>query len=298
MKSRLDHVTSEYLGDGRNGKKRGSATMCQHNTKASRAAAAAVLLVLLLAPPASLEGQEPKLTAAELVAKHLAAMGPAELRSAAKSRIAEGPVQMRILLGGSATAWGQAGLVSEGRKALVSLRFTHPDYAGEHMVFDGETFHISRANPVSRSGFGEFVYRYNHILREGLVGGVLSTAWPLLDVDGKRPRLQYEGLKRMDGEPLHKLTYSARKGSGDVKIDLYFEPETFRHVRSVYVLIIHARLGRTALESVREQETRLTLEERFSDFHVVDGLTLPTHWKDSIYGRTQFDNAVGVGCRV
>ena len=252
--------------------------MRKHNIQASRAGAAVVFLVLLAAI-ASLEGQEPKLTPAELVAKHLESIGPAEARSAAKSRIAEGTVQMRILLGGSATAWGQAGLISEGRKVLLSLRFTHPDYAGEHMVFDGEKFQVGRANPVSRSGFGEFIHRYNQILREGLVGGVLSTGWPLLDVEGNRPRLLYEGLKKMDGEPLHELTYSARKGGGEVKIHLYFEPETFRHVRSVYVLIIHAQMGRTAVESISQRETRLTLEERFSEFQVVDGLTLPTHWK-------------------
>jgi len=252
--------------------------MREHNSQASRAAAAAVFLVLL-APIASLEGQGPKLTPAELVAKHLESIGPAEARSAAKSRIAEGTVQMRILLGGAATAWGQAGLISEGRKVLLSLRFTHPDYAGEHMVFDGEKFQVGRANPVSRSGFGEFIHRYNQILREGLVGGVLSTGWPLLDVEGNRPRLLYEGLKKMDGEPLHELTYSARKGGGEVKIHLYLEPETFRHVRSVYVLIIHAQMGRTAVESISQRETRLTLEERFSEFQVVDGLTLPTHWK-------------------
>ena len=252
--------------------------MRKHNIQASRAGAAVVFLVLLAAI-ASLEGQEPKLTPAELVAKHLESIGPAEARSAAKSRIAEGTVQMRILLGGAATAWGQAGLISEGRKVLLSLRFTHPDYAGEHMVFDGEKFQVGRANPVSRSGFGEFIHRYNQILREGLVGGVLSTGWPLLDVEGNRPRLLYEGLKKMDGEPLHELTYSARKGGGEVKIHLYFEPETFRHVRSVYVLIIHAQMGRTAVESISQRETRLTLEERFSEFQVVDGLTLPTHWK-------------------
>jgi hypothetical protein len=116
-------------------------------------------------------------------------------------------------------------------------------------------------------------------LKEGLLGGVLSTAWPLLNPEQSGSQLRYEGLKRLDGVLLHRMAYRTRARGGDLKIDLYFEPETFRHVRSIYVLIIHAGLGPSALDSVRAKETRFTLDEKFSEFKTADeGITLPTRW--------------------
>jgi len=36
-------------------------------------------------------------------------------------------------------------------------------------------------------------------LREGLLGGVLSAAWPLLRLAQQNPKLEYRGLKKMEG---------------------------------------------------------------------------------------------------
>jgi hypothetical protein len=243
-----------------------------------RKAASAVGLALM-ALGATSAAKEPKLGVKEVLSKHLASLGSAQVASHPKTRIVEGPVQMKILVGGSASAAGEATLTSEGEKVELSFKFSHPDYAGERMVFDGKDFAVSRANPTSRSGFGEFVYRYNPILKEGLLGGVLSTAWPLLNPEQSGSQLRYEGLKRLDGVLLHRMAYRTRARGGDLKIDLYFEPETFRHVRSIYVLVIHAGLGPSALDSVRAKETRLTLDEKFSEFKTADeGITLPTRW--------------------
>jgi len=115
------------------------------------------------------------------------------------------------------------------------------------------------------------------IVRDGLFGGVLSTAWPLLDMGDRKPRLIVDGLRKVDGRQLYQVRYQPAKRSEAV-INLYFEPETFHHVKTVYSTSVGNNVGATITESSKLQPERTTLEERFSDFKTADGITLPTHW--------------------
>jgi len=78
-------------------------------------------------------------------------------------------------------------------------------------------------------GAGWSPLRQPDILREGLFGGTISTAWPLLDLK-PAGEAKYEGVKKIDGRELHDLTYVPNKSSSgsDLTIHLYFEPDTFR----------------------------------------------------------------------
>jgi hypothetical protein len=78
------------------------------------------------------------------------------------------------------------------------------------------------------SSFGEFVHSQDQIVREGLLGGSLSTAWALLNLDHNQPKLTYEGLKKVDGRQFHDLRYRCKRND-DMNIYLYFDPETYRH---------------------------------------------------------------------
>lgn len=104
--------------------------------------------------------------------------------------------------------------------------------------------------------------------------------WALLDVAGRQPKLSYEGTKKIEGKQLHELEYRARK-DGDIRVTLYFDPETFRHVYSSY------RAVRPAFMSDMPSQTPIrntiyTLSEQFGDFRTVDNLTLPHSWKMSL----------------
>ena len=68
------------------------------------------------------------------------------------------------------------------------------------------------------------------------------------------------------------------KGGRDFTINLYFDPQTFYHIASIYKLRISARMGRSPEASARQRETRLTLEEWFDDFQTRQGLELPSRW--------------------
>jgi hypothetical protein len=214
----------------------------------------------------------------ELLARHLDSIGSAAARAAVKDRVVQGGASYRILVGGGGKGEGKTGFVSEGHKLHFLLKLPYLEYRGESIVFNGEAVGVAFANSnQSRSPFANFISTQDVILRDGLLGGVLSTAWPLLNMGDRKPQLIVEGLKKVDGRQLYQVRYQPAKHTEAV-INLFFEPETFRHVKTVYATSVANNVGATITESSKLLPERTTLEERFSDFKTVDGLTLPTHW--------------------
>jgi hypothetical protein len=91
---------------------------------------------------------------------------------------------------------------------------------------------------------------------------------------------------------LHVVTYHPSKNTG-FEITLYFDPQTLRHVRTIYVETKEAGLAATPLRpGTRPRYGRVShdlgsaltgptwwrIEEQFGNFVTVDGLTLPTHY--------------------
>lgn len=198
---------------------------------------------------------------------------------------------------------GKAVLVSEGRKFQYMTKYPNTEYHGERIIFDGDRETIAAATShQNRSIFGEFLRTQDAPIREGLLGGVLSTSWPLLNLDDRKAKLSFEGIKKIDGQNLIDMRYKPKKNS-DLDIHLYFDPETYHHVRTVYTLsqragiaqagnagipipgkgdtdASSAPLTRDTAETVsaRQSETRYRLEEKFSDFATADGITLPKRY--------------------
>lgn len=221
-----------------------------------------------------------------MVEHHLASIGSFEARANLKSRILKGQGFLRILLGGSGGLSGVVTHISEGTKNSFFFEVENPNYRGEQIIFDGEEVWVTSALPGQRrSNIGEFVYTHNQILREGLLGGTIATGWALLAIDSRGTKLKYRGVKKVNERKLHRLEYRTRRRGGDLHIDLYFEPETFRHVQTTYRLTISAQMGATPEESPRQQRTHYLLEEIFDEFQEVDGLTLPARWRIR-YSRT------------
>jgi hypothetical protein len=144
-------------------------------------------------------------------------------------------------------------------------------------VRDDKRTSVAPVVPGRWTEFGDFIKTHNEILTEGLWGGALSTDWALSHLDERRAKLQDRGVKKVDGVELHRIDYFPKKGS-DLEIQLYFEPDTFRHVMTVYLMTITAHSGRTVNESKNEKEMHYRLEERFGDFKGIDNLTLPARW--------------------
>lgn len=228
-----------------------------------------------------------KIAPADLVAKHLDSIGTPVARARSRGTRIKGNAEVTVKLCGEGQVEGEVLLGSQGPVNLINLKFNTPAYPLESLVFDGKNFSASQFKPGSRTCLAQFFLTNDTIFKEGLVGGALTESWPLLNLADKNPKLEYAGLKKIGNRELHALKYSPRKGS-DLKIILYFEPDTFRHVRSEYSRTIYAseqrRIGGGGPNLPPEQRqqasaARIDAYEEFEDFKPESGLILPHTYK-------------------
>jgi len=237
---------------------------------------ASVILGVVFAAAIPCAAKEPKPTTDAIISRHLDSIGSADARAAAVSRVSQGKVVFAEIIQHSLRIEGVATLLSQQRKHKCEFQFGNAQYPGEQFVFDGSRELVAMVDQTSRSRLGNFLFSQEEVLREGLFGGVLSTAWPLLNTQNTNPALKYEGLKKINGQQLHEISYVSKKRSesGELSIRLYFDPETYHHVLTVYtVTTLH---GSQTISD--PNQTTVIVEERFGDFQPVDGLTLPRHW--------------------
>lgn len=233
-------------------------------------------------------GANEKMNPADIVRKHLDAIGAAETRASVTSRVIVGDCRFSFHTRLKGETVGRVVLASEGIKSLIGMSFPTPEYPFERLGYDGRTLTTGHIRPGSRTALGDFLRTQDVAFREGLMGGTLSAAWPLLDVATRNPRLDYMGTQKVNGRLAHELGYTPRKGS-DFEIRLFFDGETFQHVRSSYTRVISAPPGLSDKDSAQQRAIRYSLTEEFSDFRQESGLTLPHIYKL----RMQLDNAGG-----
>jgi len=216
-----------------------------------------------------------KLSTEELVAKHLASIGSKEDIAASRTRIATGATQARLRLTNTPVELsGPAQIASDGDKFLLAMIFPANNYPYEKISFDGENLVIGVLTQGGRSVLGNFLSSQPSLLKHGLIGGVLSSAWPLFNLDHRDAKVSYAGMDKINGKPVHKLKYTPRN-AGDLNINLYFDTNTFQHVRSQYDYVVSARQGAVAETSVSQHDNRFKLIEEFSDFQPTGKLLLP-----------------------
>ena len=198
------------------------------------------ILTLLLAQ--AVPGHAADLKPDELVAHHLDSLGTAAVRSANKSRVVQGTAKFKMLVGGGGQLEGKSAVVSEEHKLNILMKFAN-DYRGEQFISDGNKSSVAATTSEHRRTiFGEFVMSQPVLLQDGLLGGALSTAWALSNVDSNHPRLSVNGLKKVDGKQLLDLRYQPKR-STEMDIHMYFDPETYRHVQTVYTITLASGLG-------------------------------------------------------
>jgi len=270
---------------------------------------ALVALVGLLQPGAvtGLASPDDKPKPEDILAKHLDSIGAAEARKPNRPRGMTGTIEVTIKSKGVAKGQGAAILASEGVMNLVRMDFGGTQYPYDRVAFDGGKITASQVAPGIYSNLGSFVRSYPELLKDGLLGGSLSTAWLPLNLATMKGKLEYAGNKKVNNRPAIELRYRPSGGS-DLKISLFFDAETFQHVRSVYQHTVSSQMsanpgpapargggasaappsrtsgvptpsGREGELSASQSETRYVLSEDFSDFKPEGGLTLPHSYK-------------------
>jgi hypothetical protein len=231
----------------------------------------------------------------QVVAIHLKAVGSPQALAALKTLAFVGTTSVDFIQGMYGSMNGTSMYVSDGSKQAIVLKYGDINYPGEYFAYDGKDVSVGYINPGQRSPLADFLFRYNGIMKEGLLGGVFSQGWPLLNLQEKQVELRYREAT-IDGRRLHEIEYRPKQSLRDMKIRLYFDLETYRHVRTEYRVQVRDDMsaapggGRTRTGNFQEADqdpdgfatlhgglpdSIYVLTEKFDDFKKVGAMTLP-----------------------
>jgi hypothetical protein len=236
-----------------------------------------LLLAVVSSGPTCLAQETKKLTPDEVIASHLDSIASAEARSAFKSLVAQGTVEVTIRVGGGGKGKGGAVMASQGPMSLIGFIFGQ-DASNEKLAFNGQKLTLGVLRPGLRSPFSDFVLKNDVLFREGLLGGTLSTAWPFLNANERKGKLRSLGTKNLKDRKAYVLGYEPRN-SGNLDIKLYFDAETFQHLRTDYQQEFVAPTVTNPDKAARQKGTRFKITEEFSDFRREVSVTLPHTYK-------------------
>ena len=224
---------------------------------------AAVFLLTFAGQLGSTNASDP--SHSRFLQRHLDSIGSPESLADVRFRIAEGICKgtgdvLKQQGDGSVSIYGNA----EFSAGPDSLRFTiqcdSPRYS-DGFFFDRERVRVAVFGRQEQGWIGEFLADCSEYVKGGLIGGVLSTIWPLLEPTAAQQMLKSKGQEELDGRKF--LAFDYFQGEAE-SVVLYFDPETYRHVATKCTAEIVGSYW--------------TLMEEFSDIRTFDGLNLPTRW--------------------
>jgi hypothetical protein len=218
-----------------------------------------------------------KLSADDVITRHLDSIGTTEARSAIHSRLMALKCKTE---GKTAEQPCPPMLISNDQKVL---------YYDNKSAFAFDGSKVTSRVPSSGEYSGMFP-ALEDALREGMVGGALSTGWALLRFSKENFEVTYDGVRTplksmgdvncelpMDIDKAkatyHELSFRPRNKPWHTSVYLYFDPQTFRHVQTLYIL--------PEVAPYVHSETPLA-REVFGDFQTNDGITLPASWQLSL----------------
>ena len=254
------------------------------------------LAFLLTAGFTATKADEPK--PEEIIAKHLESIGTKEKREATKNRMAAGTSQFQSKLPNRKTT-GKALIVSEAANNLMFISsFSSQEYPFEKIGLFADKVSLPFVTAGTKSPLGTFISEHNKILSEGLFTGSISSTWGLLNPQIKSEKFASAGTKKIDGRKTHALSYYPSGSSAEFTVKLFFDAETFRHVRTEYRHVISPKEQK--MGTLGEQNgVRIGLTESFTDFKTADGLTLPHAYKahyvtDSNSGTYEYEWTIAI----
>jgi hypothetical protein len=240
-----------------------------------------------------------KLKAEDILAKHLESIGTKESRDKVKNRMVTGTSEFIVKVP-YAKLTGKTLLVSEENNLFFLSSFNSPDYPFEKIVFFQKKVNIPFIRPGARSPLGNFLLSNSKFLSEGLLTGSISNGW-FLSAQKNDRFFSLAGTKKIDGRETYVLNYLPKGGfSSDSSIKLYFDAQTFQHLRTEFrqkILSNNYQIG--ILGQSAELGTSNTFVEDFRDFKNEFGLNLPHSYKaflavDSRVGTSEFEWKINI----
>lgn len=243
------------------------------------------------------------LTPEKVIAEHIKSLGGADLLTSVNSRAFVGSAEVEFVQGMTGhIKGGNSTIVADGKKTAIILKYNSVDYPQEYLSYNGEEVSVGYIAPGQRSPLADFLFRFNGIMKKGFLGGTLSLGWPFMDAQGDFGKLKFS-VEKVEEKELYQLEWP-KSTLGNVRIRMFFEPETFRHVRTEYDVRIKGDvsvqstpryLGNMGEVSEDDEEAGpgyssimnrdmipdsiYRLVETFENFKKVSGMTLPHTYK-------------------
>jgi len=245
------------------------------------------LLCCIFVLGAQVHAQKEKISVDDLISRHAAAIGTSEAREAARSLVLMGQGTVSSKIGYIGCIGGPAQFASVANNFLFAMVLNSNEYPYERLAFNGKDLSFGRPAGSSLTKLGEFVKSQSSIAKQGLLGGALSTNWALARADKTKIKMEYAGIDTLGGGKYHKLKLRVR-GTGELRVSAYFEPDTFRHKITVYEYSVAAYFtSAVRTENSSAQASHFSLTEQFSDFKQVGSLTLPMTYSITISSQDQ-----------
>ena len=229
------------------------------------------LILLALSVVANAGDDKQQLTAAEIVNKHLAAVGGKEALAKLKSRVAVGTVRKEN------EAAANMAIMSEAPNR-VSAMYIFQDFNWQMTYDKGNVIFrptITRDASVIES-------KYREILATGAMFNSISLYNLLTDAEANDLKMEAKGTKKVKNRLAYVVEIKRNKSE---PLKLYFDAETFMWVRTDYGRVNFAKSMKGLTNDVTqrgEDQTEVDFFFETSDFKEVDGVRLPFKFEQTI----------------
>lgn len=226
---------------------------------------AALLLIVgcFSVPTTARSDDQKKLTAEEIINKHLEAAGGKEAMAKFKTRVAIGTVKKEN------EPEGEMAIMSETNRVSAFYGFSNIDL---RMIYDGQNAII---RPVLPRNIASLKEKYQEMLASGLMFNSISLYNLITGSPQGQLKLEAKGTKKLKGREAYVVQIKTPKGS---TMKAFFDAESFMWVRTEYGRASLSKEMSTFTNDVVNQggsEATVDFYIDTSDFRDVDGVKLP-----------------------
>jgi hypothetical protein len=222
----------------------------------------ALLLFILTAVVPAIEE---KLSTAEIISRHLSAIGGKEALARIKTRVAAGTVKRE------SQAEAQMAIMSEAPDR-VSAAYVFPETTWRLIYDKGKT----AFRPSITREYQVVDDKYKEMMASGFMFNGIALYNSLLTDSSPETKVEARGMKKVSGRQAYVVEYKRDKKAGTVR--LFFDAETFMWVRTEFGRVtIPKQIGAFTndVESRADEQPTVDFFVETSDFREVDGIRLP-----------------------
>lgn len=215
-----------------------------------------------------------KMTAEEIIAKHLDSIGAKDKRDQVKNRFVPAALtferKLPAIKGG-----GKAIFVSDSSNLYFQGKFNSNEYPHEKVGLFSSKISLPFVTAGTRSPLGAYLNDHPKMLEDGLFLGTITSMWGLESPKGK---ITTAGKKKVDDREAYVLEYFPRNVGAEFTIKMFFDAQNFQHLRTEYRHAISQKD-----QAFKTMGTRggafYTMTENFGDYKDAGGLMLPHSYR-------------------